>query len=164
MTNHFRVTGYIETSAPNDSNWPWTIRSKNVPHVCATNTTESQIAISYAPLPVLLALQDSLKQAHYMTPKWHWTIKGQRCLIPVLLRSTPRGWYSNLFSSRGQAFSWYRCTEWPQNDLEYYEVKAMHMWPTSTLSPSPFCSTASPGMADHYESNVPNVPQITLKY
>ncbi len=49
--------------------------------------------------------------------------------------SSPK--FISIFLLYGQQFSryrllWNKCTEWPQTDVEHYEVIGTHIYPTST--------------------------------
>ncbi len=99
---------------------------KRTTYVCVTSVLDSQILIRFALRPAVFEIQASLGQVHQMTPKWHWTLQGQRYPIYVLLLSTSSKVHS--ISLYGQPFwryrqLWEKCTEWPQNDLERYKVK-----------------------------------------
>ncbi len=73
--------------------WPWTLRGQRYPIYVPTLPTKFQIKIRIALVPpVLFGLQAILRQLYWMayilslrqvyrlTPKWPWTVRGQRIL------------------------------------------------------------------------------------
>ncbi len=88
--------------------------------------------------PAVFQLQAILRQVHWMTPKWPWTLQHlvyTRSLISVT--NIYESQISVLFCSTSNRFLsyrpfWDKVTEWPQNDLEHCEVK------------SPICVTSAP--------------------
>ena len=62
-----------------------------------------------------------LVQVQRMIPIWHWTLQSKRDNIFVFLMSRASKFRFNSTSSY-KPF-WEKCTEWPQNDLEYRKVK-----------------------------------------
>ena len=99
------------------------------------------------------------------------TLNPTRSNIPhICVTSIPNSpiqsvsFYDQLFLSYTPF--WEKCTKWPRNDLEHYQVKCiqyMCCWYPWVLNFSPFCSTASRfWVTSHFETSVPNDPQMTL--
>ncbi len=65
-------------------------------------------------------------QMRWMTPKQHRTLQNKGYSIYILLPSLPLP--TPKFQSPASNFRvtfklfWDKCTEWPQNDIEYYEI------------------------------------------
>ncbi len=70
--------------------------------------------------------------------KWHWHVQGQKCthmhatntldvqiFDPFALRYEPLSSYSPILK---------RCSEWPQNDLDMFHLKSIHMYTTKINS------------------------------
>ena len=60
--------------------WHWTLQVQNVPHILVfiTIVQESQISIRFTLRPAFFDIQAILRQVHWMTPKWPWTVQDQR--------------------------------------------------------------------------------------
>ncbi len=104
------------------------------PYTFITIVPESQISLCFALRPAFFNKQAILRQVHRMTPKWPWTLQGQRYPINVL--EVSMGPKFNAVSLYNQPFSRFRpfgdkCTEWPQVDLETFKVKLSYMCITS---------------------------------
>ncbi len=70
--------------------WPQMVlntKSSKVPHIHVTSTHGSQISITFALRQAVFESQAILIQVHRMTPKWNWTLKGQR--YPVYMLQLP---------------------------------------------------------------------------
>ncbi len=134
--SRFWVTGHYETSAPNDPQM--TLRS-NAPRVCATSVSESQLSVCFALRPAFLELQAILRQVHWMTPKWPWTLQGQLYSIYVLLVSVSTKLHSLLLYMPLFRYKIVeivknpKCTEWHENGIEHLTIK--NIWYTRTTYP-----------------------------
>ena len=64
--------------------WMNPTRSTNVRHICITTIPECQISLCFALQPAITEIQAILRQVHWMTPKWPWTLQGKRYPIYVL--------------------------------------------------------------------------------
>ena len=137
-TARFLVTGYFETSAPNDHKMTLNLQGQMYP-ICITIVTKSQISVLFAQRPAVFELHTILRKVHQMTPKSPWTLQGHMYLIYMLLVSPSSKVLSILINH--QLFSRYRpvwdnCTEWPENDLEHYKLTILHICVTNILSPT----------------------------
>ena len=139
--------------------------------ICITSVPESQISVLLTLWPAVFELQAILKQMHWMTPKWPWTQQGHHhgypiCGLPVSRRPKFRSisLYDQLFQSY-RPF-WHKCTEWPQNDLEYYKVKGTpYICYYCPWFPnfSPFRSmTSYIQVTGHFEKSLSNDAKMTL--
>ncbi len=124
--NCFWVTHQFETSAR--TKWPKSdlepTRS-NVPHICVTSIHECKFSLRFTLRPDVFEKQAILRQTHWMTPKWPWTLQGHRYPIYVLL--LPSSLKFRFFLLYDQPFSryrpfWDKCSEWPLNDPERYNA------------------------------------------
>ena len=57
--------------------------SSNVPHIFITIVHESQISLRFALWPALFEIQAILRQVHWMTPNWPWTLQCQITLYYI---------------------------------------------------------------------------------
>ena len=121
----FRVTNHYERTAQNDLKWPWTLHGqRHSIYVPLDSTPESQIhsVLNYFQR---LRVAGQFETNAWNDPKWPWRIRDQCCPIYI----TPL-FPSHKFQSvslYGQTFSnqmpfWDKCTDIPQNNLEYHKV------------------------------------------
>ncbi len=127
-TSRFLVTGYFETSAPNDPNMTLknTKRSK-IPNLYATSISRVPKFTQFCSTTSRFRVTGHFETSAPNDPKWHWTLTGQRS--PVYTLQVPPNPKFPSASLDGQPFSSYRpfwetCTEWPQNDI----IKASYMF------------------------------------
>ncbi len=106
------------------SNWPWSLQGHMYPIypkvICTPYTCYYyQCSLRFALQPAIFELQAILKQVHWMTSKWPWTLQGQRYTTYVLLVSpSPKFWSVSLYD---QPFSRHR-SFWGKRDLECCKV------------------------------------------
>ncbi len=82
----FWLIEHFETSSPNYSKMTFNTTRSKVPHTCITSVPDSQISVRFALQPAFVDL-DILRQVHPMTPKWPWTLQGQRYPMHILFVS-----------------------------------------------------------------------------
>ena len=111
--------------------WPWTIQGQmypiyvllvspipkfqsislysptrsNVLNICITSIPRFQILLNFALWPADVDIQAILRQVHWITPKWPWTLHGTRYKV-----------------AENRKFR--QCTELPQTDFEILTVKS----------------------------------------
>ena len=76
-TSRFQVTCHFETNALNDPKMTLNTTKSNVPHICVTSIHESHISLHFALQPAVFQLQAIVRQVHWMTPSWLWTLPSQ---------------------------------------------------------------------------------------
>ncbi len=67
----------------NCTEWPQMIlhtTRSNIHHRCVTSVVESQISLCFTLQPAVLEIWTILRQVYPTTPKWPWTLQGQRYL------------------------------------------------------------------------------------
>ncbi len=115
-TSRFWLIEHFETSSPNYSKMTFNTTRSKVPHTCITSVPDSQISVRFALQSAFVDL-DILRQVHPMTPKWPWTLQGQRYPMHVLFVSlSPKFqsiWLCDQLFFELQAILRYKCTEWP---------------------------------------------------
>ncbi len=156
----FRVTGHLETSAPNDPKKNLNTKRWTVPHIHVATTPEWQISLRFALRLAFIELWASLKQVHWITPKWPWTLKCQRYHIYMLKVSISLYDVFRRFRVTGH-FE----TSAPNDSkitLNTERSKVTHIHAKSTRVPNftPFCSTISCfRLTAHFETTAPNDPK-----
>ncbi len=126
-------------SAPNDPKMTLNTKRRNVHRMYPTTTPESQMPLHFAIWSTVFELMATSRQVLRTTPKWHWTLKGTRYLIYVLL-VPPRHKIQSILL-HGQVFSRYQQQKTiHQMKREQYEVKGNPMYPTTT----PLVSNVNP--------------------
>ncbi len=94
-TSLFPDTGHFETSAQNELILTLNpTRSNHTTYICITSVPESPISLHFSVRPATVEIQAILRQLHWMTPKWPWSLQGQRYPIYVLLVSTSHIFHS----------------------------------------------------------------------
>ncbi len=83
--SRFRVTAPFETSAPKDPKMNLNTKRLKVPIVQVTTTTESLTPFRFPPRPAIFEFQDSLTQAHWMTPRMALNTKRTKYHILYML-------------------------------------------------------------------------------
>ncbi len=189
----FWLTGHFETSASDDPkrNLNTTTpqrysiyvlqmlmspKFKSVPqiYVCY-GLPESQLSVSFPLRPPVSELHAILRQVYRITPKWPWTLHGQRYPIYVLeiyrcLKFHPIFLCDQPFLRYKIVDNW-KCTKLPQNGLEPLTVKST-LYPLNAIYRGPnFCLCHS--TASHFQDtmllkigkfgNVPNDLRLTWK-
>ncbi len=102
----FELQAIFETNVLNDPKMTLNTRRSKLPHIHVTTITQFQISLRFALWPSVFGLQDILGQMHWMTPKWPWTLRGQRYSICMWqLPPTPKFHTASLYT---QPFSSYR--------------------------------------------------------
>ena len=155
-------------------NWPWTANSDK--HSAGTKDLPLRLKFYILLCDHWLSRYKVAPKAeiHWMTPNWTWTLNSQKYYIYTKylpLRSTFSSvlLYNQRFSRYKVAENW-KCTEWPQTELEHLTIKSTlytintHLW-----SPNfgPFRS-----MISHFRDtictmsakigNAPNDPKLNL--
>ncbi len=97
---------------------------------------------------IFTLLHATLRPVQRMTPKWSWTLQGQRypSNVNVLLLSPCRKYQAMFYSKAISSYRlrWYKYVVWSQNDPEHYKVKGTSYILLELLSPkfSPRLSTS----------------------
>ncbi len=121
--------------------------------------------VRFALQPAVPEVQAILRQAHWKTPNWPWTLPGQSRQIYVLLMPhNPTSPFCSRDSSFGVTGHFLdQCT---QNDLEHYMIKytpCMCYCCPWIPNFSPFHSmTSHSGVAGHFGTSAPNDPKMSL--
>ena len=126
---HFWVTGHSETSALNDRKLTLNPTRSIVPQIFVTSIHKSQISLRFALQWAIFELQAILRQVHWMTPNWPWTLQGLR--YPIYVTSVRESQILLHFTLRNPFLSyrpfWDKCTEWPQMTLNLTRSNVPHI-------------------------------------
>ncbi len=87
MTSHFRDTDHFETSTPNNPKMILNPTRSNVPHTCVTTINNPKFLSVWLSRSAVFKIHAILRQVHWMTAKWHWTLHGQ--MYPIYVSSVP---------------------------------------------------------------------------
>ena len=119
----FWYIGHFGTSASNDPKMTLNPTRLNVPNICTTTVPESQISLSFPLRPALFEIQAILRQVHWITPKWPWTLKSQITL------------YMYNWCPRFPNFTPFRCKASHLQDTGNFETSALND-PKMALNPT----------------------------
>ena len=101
--------------------WPWMLKGWMY-SICVTSILEFKfhsVSLYDQPFSRYTPFWDKCTE---LLRKWPWILQSRMCPIYVFVVSTSSKFHS--VSLYDQPLWSYRCTEWPQNDLEpYYKVK-----------------------------------------
>ncbi len=157
MTTHFGVTGYFDTSAPNDPQIALATTRSKVPHICVTIVPGPRISVRFALRPVILDLQAILKKKCTEWPPndiEHYKIVTPYNVLPVSQspRCHPISLYDQPFRVTGHVDT--TALNDPKITLNTTRRRVAHIfyhchWISNF---SPFCSTTSHFTAGHFET------------
>ncbi len=141
-------------------------KGSNVPHIHVTAMLKTQISVCFDLRWAVSELQVIMRQVHWLTPKWHWALKGHPMYMWQLLQSQ----ISFRFALRTAPFELQailRQVHWmTPNDVKRWKVKdtphTCYNYPRlpnfSLFRPS----SSRFRVSGHYETSAPNDPKITL--
>ncbi len=105
--SRFRLTGHFETSALNDPKETLNTKRPKVLYTGCISTLASQFSLCFALPLAIFELQAILRQVRRITPKWPWTLLGQR--YPIYMWQLPPSPKFQSVSLYRQPFARYTC-------------------------------------------------------